>query len=369
MKKRRMHIGWLWSSVLLMMLTGCSSSDGTEERQPTMLTVYVYSPERPMLIRAAVGPVSPTEVESKVNQIQVWLFESASGKKVGYLATDDTSLLNAGEGAAYQIVVDDDFAADKPDVDVYVLANVKSANCGCSFDENSTRDELRNNARLTSDYFGLSRLTTEVPADGLPMAGLLRDQPVVGDAPVLRIGTSTNIATVQLTRAVSKLRFVFANTESAPDLVITGIELDEGMIPDEEYLIPQSRTLSYNSEEAVLTSSGWFENVEAIENPSIYIYDGREAQEYETLIDNSDLTKVGPFYLHESDKRLKGKIYYELGGEAKEGAFEMAAAGDFLRNHTWIVYAYHSGGGFLEIETLYIKEWTTKTVEHGVYNW
>ena len=120
--------------------------------------------------------------------------------------------LNEGQGTTYQIPVSDDFAATKPDVNVYVLANVTSNNCGVGvLGKETSRDALLEGAKITG-HFGLDELVRSVPADGLPMAGKLTTQPVVGDAPALRIGTMAQVATVPLTRAVSKLRFVFSKT-------------------------------------------------------------------------------------------------------------------------------------------------------------
>lgn len=352
-----------------MLLTACSSADESTERQPTMLTIYVYSPEHPILTRSTVGPITPTEAESLVKSLQIWIFESGTGRKVGYFQTTETFALNEREGAAYQIAVDDAFAQYKPDVDVYVLANVSAGNCGCELDENSTRDDLKDNAVIGSSYFGLSSLTTTVPADGLPMAGVLKNQPVIGDAPVLRIGTQQAIATVSLERAVSKLRFVFANTTGAPALSIKSIQLNAGMLPNTEYLIPQTRTLYYNPSTASLLPSV-IDAVADTQDPTLYIYDGREAQAYETLIDESGLTIVGPYYLRESDKRLEGTITYTIGGgSVQQSTFQMDVAGDFLRNHSWMVYAYHAGGGYLQMSAMYIKEWNNKSSDHEVYNW
>lgn len=365
--RRRLHIGWVLAIGCWLLAVSCSS-DKSGEKQPTTLTVYVYSPEHPMLIRAAVGDVNPSADESKITQLQIWIFESATGRKVGYLNTSETSLLTTGEGATYQIVVEDDIAQQKPDVDIYILANVKQSNCGCAFGENNTRDQLRDIAKLDESHFGLSSLTTTVPSDGLPMSGVLRNQPVIGDAPVLRIGTQNHISTVSLVRAVSKVRFVFANTEGAPDLKIKDIQLNAGMIPNVEYLIPQTRELAYNATAIPMLASEI--DVVTISDPTRYIYDGSEAQAYETLINESELTKTAPYYLHESDKRLTGTITYQIGDDEEQiGTFEMDAAGDFLRNHTWIVYAYHVGGGFLQMNAIYVKDWTTKEEEHEVYNW
>lgn len=390
MERRKLHIGWLLSGIVLMLLTACSSSDnnGMEGKQPTLLTLYVYSPDRPMLIRSAFDEVNPSAEESKITRLQIWIFENTddenNGKKVAYFDTGETSLLSAGEGATYQIPVSDDFAQRKPHVDVYVIANLPVGEYGNTLNKESTREQVLA-ATIPDNYFGLSSHTTKVPEkEGLPMAGKLENQPVNGVAPVLRVGTTTNIATVQLTRCVSKVRFVFANATGSSDLYITGITLgiapdDVEMIPKVEYLIPRTPMVingGYNNDPEILFS-GSVKPVASVDDPTIYIYNGQEAQEYEDLINtfinnnatNDNLIEVGPFYLHESDKRLKGKITYTIGSSNKEATFQMAAEGDFSRNHTWIVYAYHLGGGFLEMNTLYLKDWINKEVDHGVYNW
>lgn len=376
MVRRRLHMnGWLLAISCWLLAVGCSSSDGTEEPQPTMLTIYVYSPEHPMMIRSAIGPVNPTAAESTVHRLQIWIFESGTGRLVGYLDTTETenSLLNINEGATYQMIVDDDFAKDKPDVDVYVFANVTSANCGCAFDKNSTREQLKN-ANIDSGYFGLSPLFDAEWIDNnlshsLPMTGVLRNQPVVGDAPALRVGTLGSVATVPLKRAVSKVRFVFANTAGAPALTIKDIQMNAEMIPDTEYLIPKDQTLSYNTISMSLLSSPIAE-VESVADPTVYVYDGQDGQTYENLINNANLTVVGPIYLRESDKRLTGTIKYAIGdGSDQYGDYQMDMAGDFERNHSWIVYAYHAGGGFLQMNALYVKDWVNIEVNHEVYNW
>lgn len=92
MERRRLHIGWLWSGIVLMLLTACSSSDEMEEKQPTVLTVYVYSPDRPMLIRSEVGEVDASVAEAQINKLQIWVFETETGNKVASLTTTETSL-------------------------------------------------------------------------------------------------------------------------------------------------------------------------------------------------------------------------------------------------------------------------------------
>lgn len=364
------------SGIVLMLLTACSSSDTTEEPQPTMLTIYVYSPENPVITRADVGNVDATAGESQVTQLQIWIYRTDNGEKVGYLSTNETATLNGGEGAVYQIPVPDDFAQNKPHVDVYVLANVKTENCGITSlpDENTSRADLLANAMIIEAKFGmppLSSLTTSVPGEGLPMAGKLLDQPVVGDAPVLRIGTQNEIATVSLTRAVSKLRFFFANTTGDQTLSITGISLNAGMIPNEEYLFPQSQSLTYNSTTAsLLSSTSTIAEVAKTDNPAIYVYNGQTAQAYETLLNEAGLTQTDPIYLRESDKKIEGTIAYRVGNvDQTPATFRMSEAGDFLRNHSWIVYAYYEGLSGMQISVVDVTPWEDRNGSHTVYNW
>jgi len=379
---------WMLAISFLLLAVACSSSDDTEgtEKKQAMLTVYVYSPEHPLLIRSDVGNVNASFDESKITRLQIWIFENGTGNKVAYLDTQETSLLSVGEGAVYQIPVSDEFARNKPDVDVFVMANIPSDGFGGgnTLDATSTREEVRT-ADIPEGHFGLSSPTKVVPDKGLPMTGALTAQPVVGDAPVLRIGTLTNIATVKLERAVSKLRFVFANTksttgESAPTLYIKGITMDADKIPQEEYLIPPrtAPTLAYYTDKMPLFSTAKeTEYVTAAEtaNPTLFIYGGQEAQEYEDLLDEhinkGELTQIGPYYLKESDRKLSGTISYQIGSTSKEPmAFRMEHEGDFRRNHTWIVYAYYVGGNYLQLSAIYVKDWnTTNTKNHDVYNW
>lgn len=376
---------WLLSGMMLLMTGACSSSDeeGQEsgaDKKPVMLAIYVYAPEQAAAAqkkaaqtRGDVGEVDAINDEGTIKSLQLWIYESDEstfpGKYVGYLSTEDVASLNTGEGTTYQIPVSDDFASRKPSVDVYVQANVKAANCGVgTLNEETTRANLLTGAKITG-HFGLGDLQTSVPVQGLPMAGKLTTQPVVGDAPALRVGSLDAVSTVQLTRAVSKLRFVFAKTTDQPTVSITSITMNAGMIPDEEYLFttPQSMTYNANAGELLLSD---IDDIAETADPTDYIYFNQDAQEYENLINGANLTVNGPIYLRESDKQLAGTITYTIdGGEPQSVGFQMQQAGDFSRNHTWIVYAYYAGSGKLQVQTVYVKEWSTKEISHNVYNW
>ena len=392
-KNRYIHtFQWLFSSLLIVLFTSCSSSSGEDGggdgpmHKPTLLTIYVYAPEQAAVkrnaaqTRADVGEVDPITNEGTIKSLQLWVYESETGNYVGYFSTDDVASLNEGVGTTYQIPVSDDFASKKPYVNVYVMANVTSANCGIgTLNKETTRAALLEGAKITgglSGHFGLEQNTRTVPDDGLPFAGMLTGEPVVGDAPALRVGSLNQVATVQLTRAVSKLRFVFAKTAGQPTVNITNIKMNTGMIPDVEYLFKTPLSMTYNTEAKELLLDD-IDDIAETADPTQYLYLGQDAQEYENLINAAankqpkpEVTVEGPIYLRESDKQLAGTITYTIGGVAQEPVtFQMQQAGDFKRNHTWIVYAYYAGAGKLQVESLYVKEWSTKEMNHQVYNW
>jgi hypothetical protein len=295
---------------------------------------------------------------------------------VGYFSTKDVTALNQGQGTIYQIPVSDDFASKKPYVNVYVMANVTNANCGIeTLNKETTRAALLEGAVIANEKFGLEQNTRTVPDDGLPFAGMLTGQPVVGDVPTLRVGTLSAVSTVQLTRAVSKLRFVFAKTTGQPTVNITSIKMNIGMIPDVEYLFKTPESMDYNTVEADLLSNA-INDIAETADPTLFIYTNQTAQAYENLINEAaskatpEVTVEGPIYLRESDKQLTGTITYTIGGGAEQTVpFAMQQAGDFSRNHTWIVYAYYAGSGNLQVQSLYVKDWSTKDIYHDLYNW
>jgi hypothetical protein len=46
----------------------------------------------------------------------------------------------------------------------------------------------------------------------------------------------------------------------------------------------------------------------------------------------------------------------------------MHTAGDFSRNHTWIVYAYYSASGLVAV-TVVVKDWNDVQQSYEVVNW
>lgn len=378
----RHRIQWV-SGMLLLLLMACSHQDGESEAKQTMLRLYVYAPERPIQTRVNKGDVDATEAESTIHQLQVWVFRRKDGRLVTYFKPQSTDQLNLDRQETYLLAVPEWFGDEKSNVDVYVLANAVTENCGNAFDENTTRDEL-NAAVISGNFFGLSPLTSSVPEKGIPMSGILKNQRVSGKNPVLHIGEENQVATVRLARAVSKVRFVFSRSNAlgeTTDVTIKNIMLDAEMIPNKEYLFLDEPYdgrnyrvgTDYNASQQSMHNVSF--TVAKNEDPSLYVYTTQESQEYEDLIttavNEGKLTQKGPYYLRETDKKLSGIIKYQIMGQAeKTTSFSVKTKGDFSRNHTWIVYAF-CGAATLEVITVQIQNWNViaNEVEHNIYNW
>ena len=385
----------------MLVLCACSggSSEPEEEvkKQPTVLDIYVYAPDNPAITRSDNGSVAASDNEKKISSLHIWVFRHRDGELMGYLNPDVTSLSATGN-AVYQMLMPDEFVTEKPNVDVYVMANVTAADCGLTaLGEGVTRSALEGiliGHKDASDYYGLTTLVTAAPAEGLPMSGVLKNQPVYGEAPVLRIGTSENIAKLQLVRAVSKMRFIFSKfTGDERVYTVTSISLDANMMPKQEYLFLDGAYPTYRFKVGSEYESGYLSlmsneltDIKSCEDPSVYAYVSGDGQEYEDKIDNGlasvvdaehqennrgpELTQAGLIYLRESDKKLTGKINYKVDGVSKEPAtFSMKTDGDFSRNHTWIVYAYFMNGNLLNVNVVDVKSWTSYPGSHEVYNW
>jgi len=395
-------IGWM---LIMLLLIACSGDgDSSETKQPAVINVYVFAPDKPIITRGDIGEVDPIDNsinESKITSLQIWVFEHNTDNLIAYYSPESVSNLNSGTGATYQLSASNAFtdAETKPQVDVYVVANVTSANSGISLGERTTRTALEA-ALISGDYFGLNTLTNQVPDAGLPMSGVLRGVSVTGSAPVYKISNVT------LTRTVSKIRFVFSREKVEPEtdankVKINSIQLGAGMIPTQEYLFLETGENatafhvvgSYGTDDAteflpiVENQVQPLPDIAQNEDPMAYSYQaGQDAQEYENLIEAGlnkkvtvdgvekpapELTQVGPFYLRESGKQLTGTITFQKNdgtSEPKPVPFTMHQAGDFSRNHTWIVYAYYSASGLVAV-TVVVKDWNDVQQSYEVVNW
>ena len=418
---RRYILRWLSGMLMLLLLTACSgsSSDGGDEPVPTsskpVLRIYIFPPDRPAITRADdLGYVEATEEENKIHSLYVWVFERnesnlGNSLLVGYVSLGNLTLSATGNGEVTMEIIDT--FADKimtaekrPRVDVYVAANVTSANCGISFagltNKGVTKESDLEPLFIGSHYFGVTSPMLGVPADGLPMSGVLKDQVIAGTSPVFRVGTEQRLSNVQLVRAVSKIRFVFCMSSSNTDNVaVNNIVLNGSVLPKEEYLFltddynkvtqkwrvkvsEPSVAADYDESSATLISipSGTT-TIKKNDDPYSYSYDGKmTGQAYENLINegvkNNELSDLGTVYLRESDKKLAGVINYEIipygtttPNAKTEASYSMKNAGEFSRNHTWIVYGYFVTNGELRLNVVELKDWVSSENPKEIYNW
>ena len=375
MEKRHIK-GWI-ACLLLLLLTACADSGDAvllhreADTPDPVLTIYVYAPERPVITRAS--EVDANNDENVIKQLHIWVFETGTDDLVGYLNPKD--MPTSEEGTVYQMNVSKDFAkaVERPNVDVYVVANAAAA--GLSLSESTTRSALEA-AKIGTDRFGVDAPTTSIP-DGLPMTGVLRNQPVVGEAPVLRMGSYDEMAKVTLLRAVSKVRFMFSSTPGTT-LTIQHITIDGAMIPVEEYLfLNDEGTYRIGSEyetSAAQLLQAELASVNTCDDPTAYAWHDQEAQTYENLmaqgLDDGQLSQAGPYYFKETDRKISGTLTYQVdGGPSSTATFSMSAEdvnNSFARNHSWIVYAYYAGNkdsGLIVSLTL-AQDW-----QKGSYNY
>jgi hypothetical protein len=376
-------------------MTACSGGGDDGENtsvtnQQPVLTFYVYAPERPMITRA--NEVDATAEENAIHNMQIWVFETGTNTKVGYLAP--TSFPTTAEGQIYQMNVSKEFAnaATKPNVDVYVVANGRSTT---TLNASTTREQLEAAVMGETD-FGVSTSTLQkgVPTGGLPMTGVLRNKVIGGENPVLRVEDEDggSMAKVRLLRMVSKVRYVFCKGVSDV-LPIKGITIGANLIPTTEYLFLTDKNYrivedAYHASETNLITATEITDVLECGNPMKYnintITPSPTAQDYEDLIDlgvngdaehniAADLTMAGPFYFKESDQKLSGMISYTPPGEteSKDKPYSMAndANSSFSRNHSWIVYAYYEGLSGMQVIVVDVTPWEETDENHSVYNW
>jgi hypothetical protein len=399
-----------------------------------VLNIYVYAPGQAVPTRGNEGEVDATKAESAINLLQIWVFtHEETPRLVTYFET--TAFLDTSSDGKnkFELPIPDWFAdaGSRPNVDVYVLANVSTQNCGWSFNENTSHDDLEG-AVLGSAFFGLTSPVTEVPFEGLPMSGKLSDKAVTGSRPILTLGESSeHLEYVKLARAVSKIRFVFSCSDDFDGLKINSVTLDNGMIPDEEYLFLTNEKTPYGYKDNDYHIKGTSYNVvdnghpapslfsidatALCEDPAHYAWDRLVNDEksknpditdqelaiaYEALINEGLSSNVAAtyslddppvlidpghenprlterrLYLRESDKQLTGKIKFQV--KAKDAdtyldemtaSFSMDAAGDFSRNHTWIVYAYLAWAK-MNIVAVHINKWEPAApADYTLYNW
>lgn len=341
--------------LLAAVLPGCRREPLQYDNSDEM-GIFVSCPGTPGT-RASQGNVQAKEDEYRLHSLQIWIFTSDDRQLLYYLPlTSEDQLPAPGQTRRYAIPLEPGFARRNPlpTIDVFALAN--AASIGCEMDENSSWNDV-NGAYFSGATFGVSSPVTEVPANGLPMSGARRGMTLsyTDDGLVLNADQ-----TVEVVRDVSKIRYVFCRMRDDGDpngdnVSIQSITLNGNLIPLQEYLFTTDRAYRIGSEyESTAITTDFSTTVVAHNDaPEKLVFAGQNSASYEQLledaIEDGELTDGGVMYLRESDKALTGSITFTSDGVQRTRVFSMAAPGDFVRNHSWILYGYFITGKKLEL--------------------
>ena len=349
--------------VLLSVLSGCSREPVVVVPEP-QLSVTLDIPSA-ILTRADEGETPARGRENDLHDLRLWVFTSADRAPVGYLEIQEGDFPTNGEARQYAIPVSRSFADERPQVDVFVLAN--QASVGLSLGASATWRDL-NGASFGGIHFGPEEPVCEVSTTtGLPMSGTLLNASIEGREPEL------SVPTVKLRRCVSKIRFLFSRTQTEnsedpdpiEDVSVDEIVIGGNRIPLNEYVFAASGSRiapgGYTSSEIHLPGRS---TIALSEAPEKYSYAYQDAISYENLLDEGvaggELTEGGSVYLRETDRQLTGSIKYSITKhgvkEQKTKTFSMVAPGHFIRNHSWTVYGYFLSGRNLSL-SVHVEDW------------
>lgn len=352
------------------LFTACSHSrwgEGGGEYDGPTLGVAIEFP-RTESTRSEVGELPAEDIENALHSLTLWVFRSDDHTLITRRVLSEDEFPVGGGMRRYSLPVSRDFANQRPDVDVFVLAN--AASISSSLNEDSTWDEL-NDAYFSDSSdapyygFGVDNPVHGVNSEfGLPMSVVGKNMPIFGEAPILRVET------VRLQRAVSRMRYVFCKTSTVDDeedVSIQRIILNGAQIPVKEYVFTSSKTgVVFDSEEMEdnYISASYIvpgpAQLASNDSPESLIYINQDPVTYRRILDEATaagrLTDLGYTYFRESDRRLVGRIEYTVNGKPRIREFNMASSGDFARNHTWTLFGYFLSGRNLQL-ALSVQPW------------
>ena len=138
------------------------------------------------------------------------------------------------------------FANNPSDVDIFVLANEESIGIDLPENEEDLKKivwDTLNVKTFGGNYFGVSSPKRAGDKDlqdyGLPMSAVGKNMSVSGELPVLKVETLT------LSRAVSRIRFVFCKTKTegvTQNVEISDVIISGWQIPLQEYVFTTGTT-------------------------------------------------------------------------------------------------------------------------------
>ena len=332
---------------------------------------------------------NPTQ-ESDIHNIKVWVFKSNTGDEatpISYKA----ETLNEVKNGNYTLnlrFLRKIGGEEVKNIDLYILANSESINMPGQIKGKDLSSVTRKDLKEVSftSPFGINSdgtaETKEVPdGKGLPISRAITQISVDSHVADTEEGAKDKGIKIPLVRAVSKLHFYFArksgNDANTSQVKVTRIEVEGKTIPTASYVFPDEAKYNedgynqnvtskkYNSATTYVPTTLKLAGVEntdimEVEDPKSFIKKSNQsAQEYLNAFDKKGIKSHDLCYLRETNKAIKGTIYYSLdGGTEKHETFNIPSEGNAIRNRELVVYGYFLNGqmGKLTV-TPTIQEW------------
>lgn len=331
---------------------------------------------------------NPTQ-ESDIHNIKVWVFKSNTGDEATPISYKSETLREVKNG---NYTLNLRFlrkigGEEVKNIDLYILANSESINMLDQMKGKDLSSVTRKDLKEVSftSPFGInsdgSAENQEVPAGkGLPISRAITQISVDSHVADTEEGAKAKGIRIPLVRAVSKLHFYFARKKgtdaNTSQVKVTRIEVEGNTIPTASYVFPDEATYNENGYNQDVTSQKYnsattyvsdtlklagVENtdIKEVDNPESFIKKNQSAQEYLDAFKQAGIGSHDLCYLRETNKAIKGTIWYSLdGGTPKSATFNIPSKGNAIRNRELVVYGYFLNGqmGKLTV-TPTIQEW------------
>lgn len=334
---------------------------------------------------------NPTQ-ENDIHNIKVWVFKSNTGDEatpISYKAETLSEVKNGNYTLSHRFLRKIG-GQEVKNIDLYILANSESINMLDQMKGKDLSSVPRKDLKEVcfTSPFGINSdgnaETKEVPAGkGLPISRAITKISVDSHVADTEEGAKAKGIRIPLVRAVSKLHFYFARKSGSDantsQVKVTKIEVEGNTIPTASYVFPDEATYNENGYNQNVTSQKYdnagtdyvsnalklagVENkdIKEVDNPESFIKKSNQsAQEYLDAFKQAGIGSHNLCYLRETNKAIRGTIYYSLDGgkTEKHETFNIPSEGNAIRNRELVVYGYFLNGqmGKLTV-TPSIQEW------------
>ena len=334
---------------------------------------------------------NPTQ-ESDIHNIKVWIFNSGTGDEatpISYKAETLSEVKNGNYTLNLRFLRKIG-GEEVKNIDLYILANSESIKMPDQIKGKDLSSVTRKDLKEVSftSPFGINGDGTaesqKVPdGKGLPISRAITQISVDSHVADTEEGAKDKGIKIPLVRAVSKLHFYFARKSgtdaNTSQVKVTRIEVEGNTIPTASYVFPDETEYKENDDNQVVTSNKYnvnsngyvstvlklngveTDNIMEVEDPKSFIKTSNQsAQEYLDAFNNKGIKSHDLCYLRETNKAIRGTIYYSLDGGTTENheTFNIPSEGNAIRNRELVVYGYFLNGqmGKLTV-TPSIQEW------------